>query len=46
MKKQLLATLVGGIILFVWQFLSWALIPIHKSEGLVGVWLGWWLPTK
>ena len=32
MKKQLLATFVGGIILFVWQFLSWAAIPIHKSE--------------
>jgi hypothetical protein len=32
MKKQLIATLVGAIILFVWQFLSWAAIPIHKSE--------------
>ncbi len=32
MKKQLIATLVGGIILFIWQFLSWAAIPIHKSE--------------
>ena len=32
MKKQLIATLVGGLILFVWQFLSWAAIPIHKSE--------------
>lgn len=32
MKKQLVATLVGGVILFVWQFLSWAAIPIHQSE--------------
>ncbi len=32
MKKQLIATLVGGAILFIWQFLSWAAIPIHKSE--------------
>ncbi len=32
MKKQLIATLVGGLILFIWQFLSWAAIPIHKSE--------------
>lgn len=31
MKKQLIATLVGGLILFIWQFLSWAAIPIHKS---------------
>lgn len=32
MKKQIIATLVGGAILFIWQFLSWAAIPIHKSE--------------
>lgn len=32
MKKQLIATLVGGIILFVWQFLSWALVNIHEKE--------------
>lgn len=32
MKKQLIATLVGGILLFLWQFLSWALIPVHKAE--------------
>lgn len=31
MKKQIIATLVGGLILFIWQFLSWAMIPIHKS---------------
>lgn len=32
MKKQLIATIVGGAILFVWQFLSWAAIPIHQNE--------------
>jgi len=32
MKKQLIATIVGGLILFIWQFLSWAAIPIHASE--------------
>lgn len=32
MKKQLIATLVGGLILFVWQFLSWSLLNIHGSE--------------
>lgn len=32
MKKQLIATLVGAIILFVWQFLSWAVLPVHQSE--------------
>ena len=32
MKKQLIATLVGGILLFVWQFLSWALINVHCTQ--------------
>lgn len=32
MKKQLIATLVGGVILFVWQFLSWTMLNIHGSE--------------
>jgi hypothetical protein len=32
MKKQLIGTIVGGIILFIWQFLSWSLLPIHQSE--------------
>jgi hypothetical protein len=32
MKKQLIATLVAGLILFIWQFLSWSLLPVHKSE--------------
>ncbi len=32
MKKQLIATLVGGLLLFVWQFLSWALLNVHGNE--------------
>lgn len=32
MKKQLIATLVGGLILFVWQFLSWSMLNIHADE--------------
>lgn len=32
MKKQLIGTLVGAVILFVWQFLSWSLLPVHQSE--------------
>lgn len=32
MKKQLVATLVGGLILFIWQFLSWSMLPVHQSE--------------
>lgn len=32
MKKQLIATLVGGLLLFVWQFLSWSMLNVHKSE--------------
>lgn len=32
MKKQLIATIVGGLILFVWQFLSWTMLQVHKSE--------------
>lgn len=32
MTKQIIATLVGGIILFLWQFLSWSMLNIHGSE--------------
>ena len=32
MKKQLIATLVGGLILFIWQFLSWSLLNVHAPE--------------
>ena len=30
MKKTLIAALVGGLIIFLWQFLSYALINFHK----------------
>ncbi len=32
MKKQLIASLVGGLILFLWQFLSWSLLNVHAAE--------------
>ncbi len=32
MKNQLIATLVVGLILFIWQFLSWAALNIHRAE--------------
>ena len=32
MTKQIVATLVAGIIFFVWQFLSWTMLNIHGSE--------------
>ena len=32
MKNQLIASLVGGAILFIWQFLSWSLLNVHKAE--------------
>lgn len=32
MKKQLIATLVAALILFVWQFLSWSMLNIHGAE--------------
>lgn len=32
MKKQLIASLVGAAILFIWQFLSWSALPVHYSE--------------
>lgn len=32
MKKLLLFSLVGGVILFVWQFLSFAMPNLHKSS--------------
>ncbi len=33
MKKSLLAALVGGIILFLWQFASWGLMNLHYSQN-------------
>lgn len=32
MKKALIGTLVGGLIIFIWQFLSWAALNLHGSE--------------
>lgn len=32
MKKMVIGTLVGGLILWFWQFLSWGLINIHGSQ--------------
>lgn len=32
MKKMLIGALVGSILLFIWQFLSWSLINIHASQ--------------
>ncbi|MBK8516982.1 MAG: hypothetical protein IPL55_12095 [Saprospiraceae bacterium] len=31
-KRMIIGTLVGGLIVFIWQFLSWAVINIHISE--------------
>lgn len=30
--KTLIGALVGGILVFLWQFMSWSLVNIHKSE--------------
>lgn len=32
MNKQILTTLGGAVILFIWQFLSWAALPVHQSS--------------
>jgi hypothetical protein len=32
MKKTLIAAIVGGIVLFMWQFLSWTIINLHGSS--------------
>jgi hypothetical protein len=32
MRKQLIGTAVGALILFVWQFLSWSALQVHKAE--------------
>jgi len=32
MKKMLIGALVGGFILFMWQFLSWSMLNIHRSQ--------------
>lgn len=33
MSKTLIGTLVGGFILFIWQFLSWTMLNIHGAEN-------------
>ena len=33
MQKQLIACLVGSIILFIWQFLSWGPLNVHGAEN-------------
>jgi hypothetical protein len=30
MTKQIIGTVVGALILFIWQFLSWSLLPVHQ----------------
>lgn len=32
MKKQLIASLVGAALLFIWQFLSWSMLNVHGQE--------------
>lgn len=32
MTKQIIAVLVGAVLLFLWQFLSWSLLGVHQSE--------------
>ncbi len=32
MKKTLIAALAGGLILFVWSFLAWVILPLHTSS--------------
>jgi hypothetical protein len=32
MKKTLITAVVGGIVLFMWQFLSWTIINLHGSS--------------
>lgn len=33
MRKQLIALIVGALILFFWQFLSWSVINVHGAES-------------
>jgi len=32
MKKKIIAAIVGGIIIFVWQFLTWGLLNLHEAQ--------------
>lgn len=31
MKKKIIAAIVGGIIIFVWQFLTWGVLNLHEA---------------
>lgn len=33
MKKWVIGSLVGAIIVFVWQFLSWSVLPVHDKTA-------------
>ena len=33
MKKSIIAAVIGGIIIFLWQFLSWAALNLHKAAN-------------
>lgn len=33
MKKTIVPSIVGGIIIFVWQFLSWPVLNLHKAAN-------------
>ncbi len=33
MKKLIIGALVGGIIIFIWQFLSWPVLNLHQSAN-------------
>lgn len=33
MKKWLIGSLVGAILVFLWQFLSWTILPVHSGEA-------------
>ena len=32
MKKLIIGALVGGLLLFIWQFLSWTKLNVHRAE--------------
>lgn len=32
MKKTIVGAIVGGIIIFIWQFLTWGLLNLHESQ--------------
>ncbi len=32
MKKSIIGALVGGIILFIWQFLTWGALNLHEAQ--------------